>query len=267
MTQVLNECSKNHKGGEGSDLWKHFAAVNRAVRVAQLDRKIADATVGLKEAQSKHQEILKNNRVALAKGKKDFGEGFALKVVEGELQVPEALGKVVLAVGQKVMAVGRREKELDDLVREVSGYRADPKNARFSKEEEKKGRELAAVEEKSTGVLEEGWNSWLGKILMAVLKVSKEEVVRRKMDTIAGSNRGTCQRDQLNHRVRNRARKGCEVCNLASQSCCLRVIFWRTRSLDTSCWHLPISKRASKWWKWQVGTLWMRRSNTLSKRF
>ena len=150
----------------------------------------------------------------LAKGKKDFGEGFALKVVEGELQVPEALGKVVLAVGQKVMTVGRREKELDDLVREVSGYRADPKNARFSKEEEKKGRELAAVEEKSTGILEEGWNSWLGKILMAVLKVSKEEVVRRKTRLLWEQSRHLSEGPtQLS------SSQPSEVCNLASQSC------------------------------------------------
>ena len=83
--------------------------------------------------------------------------------------------------------VKEKEKELDDLVEEVSAFKVgDPKNARFSKEEEKLGEgKGGGGGEGGRGSGRGGWNRWLIKILIAVLKVDKESAAQRKMETIA----------------------------------------------------------------------------------
>src|SRR5947208_1465534 len=59
VASVVNECMKIYKRGEESESWRHHASINRAVRVATLDREIEEATAALKEAQSKQQKVAK----------------------------------------------------------------------------------------------------------------------------------------------------------------------------------------------------------------
>ena len=188
VTKILHECSQNFKGTGAGDAWRQHAAITRAVQVAKLERKVVEVTLVLQEAQAEYRMLQKANKAVLAKGKRDFGEGWETAIAEGELEgLPEGVRKAIKAISRGATVVREKEKELDRLVEEVSVFKVgDPKNTRFSKEEERIGREKAAAEEKGVGVLEEGgWNRWLLKILMAVLKVTTEMAAQRKMETIA----------------------------------------------------------------------------------
>ena len=149
---------------------------------------MAEATLILKEAQADHRKQQKVNKAVLTQAEQDFGEGWEVAIAEGQLDgMSEEVKKAVRVTSRAAVVVKEREEELDGLVEEVSFFKAgDPKNVRFSKEEERLGRERAEAEEKAAGVPEEGsWNRWLLKILMAVLKADTEAAAQRKMEAIA----------------------------------------------------------------------------------
>lgn len=160
VLKTLHECSKVFEGrDEGSTTWRFQATVNRNIRVTTIETKMASI-----------KDELKNLLVEYRKKQKIPMTGLLKKEMEKKY----------------LEAKEEAEAERDILVKEISFYKADLKNTHFTKEEEAKAKEEVLTRREEEGS-EGNWESWLEKILTAILKTPTQQVTRRKMEIIATS--------------------------------------------------------------------------------
>ena len=177
--------------GTSTTAWRFHATVSRNIRVATIESRMVeidglkDLKADVRSASKKRDKLIRTfptdpegvprtPALAPATPATPAQTPAPARSLEGEFGDEEnkhAFSAKEVSAFKRVMgdlegAEERKrvgEKELEELVKEISIYRADPKNARFSRKEETEGKAQALAQQKE-GEAGEGWEKWIEKI-------------------------------------------------------------------------------------------------------